>query len=485
MVLTVPEATTLHNQHPVCILDDDVRIRESMQALVRSAGHPVETFPSALAFLDHEREIRSEPSCLILDVNLPGLDGYQLQKKLQEEEKKVPIIFVTGHGDIPSSVRAIKAGAMEYFTKPFDPETLLEAVGRAVQQSAFWSAGRPRPHTSNLGIIGDSPSLRRILQEVEIVASTDVTVLIHGETGTGKELIARALHLKSGRPGAFIKMNCAAVPANLLESELMGHEKGSFTGAASRRIGRFEAAEDGTIFLDEIGELPLDLQPKILRLIQEREFERLGSNKTIRSNARLVAATNRDLGAMVAEHQFREDLFYRLNVFPIGLPPLREHREDVPELAQHFANAFTFRTGRYLEAIPAEFINRLCAHDWPGNIRELMNVVERAAILATHGVLPLSALVGLGASPALPRSRVEAAPSPRSTSTPARGAILGNASSERLEDIERHHILGVLEATNWVVGGPRGAAARLGMKRPTLIFRMKKLGIERSSREES
>jgi DNA-binding NtrC family response regulator len=466
MVSTVPGTAVLHHQHPVCILDDDARMRESMQALVRSAGHPVETFPSALDFLEHEREMASEPSCLILDVNLPGLDGYQLQNKLQEEENKVPIIFVTGHGDIPSSVRAIKAGAMEYFTKPFDPEILLGAVGRAVQRSALWSAGGPRPDGSNLGIIGDSPGLRRILQEVEIVASTDATVLIHGETGTGKELIARAIHLKSGRPGAFIKMNCAAVPANLLESELMGHQKGSFTGAASRRIGRFEAAQDGTIFLDEIGELPLDVQPKILRLIQEREFERLGSNKTIRSNARLVAATNRDLGAMVAEHRFREDLFYRLNVFPIELPPLRERREDVPELAQQFANAFTFRTGRHLEPIPAEFVNRLCAHDWPGNIRELMNVVERAAILATRGVLPLDALMGLGASPAPPRSRSEASPSPRSTWTPARKPVLASATSERLEDVERRHILAVLEATNWVVGGPRGAAARLGMKRP-------------------
>jgi DNA-binding NtrC family response regulator len=475
----------LNHQHPVCILDDDARMRESMQALVRSAGHPVETFPSALAFLEHERELPFEPSCLILDVNLPGLDGYQLQNKLKEEERQVPIIFVTGHGDIPSSVRAMKAGAMEYFTKPFDPETLLDAVGRAVRLSALSSAGGPRPSGSNLGIIGDSPGLRRILQEIEIVANTDATVLIYGETGTGKELIARAIHLKSGRPGAFIKMNCAAVPENLLESELMGHEKGSFTGAAFRRIGRFEAAQDGTIFLDEIGELPLDVQPKILRLLQEREFERLGGNKTIRSNARLLAATNRDLGTMVAEHRFREDLFYRLNVFPIELPPLRDRREDVPELAQQFANAFTFRTGRHLEPIPAEFIQRLCAHDWPGNIRELINVVERAAILATRGVLPLSALAGLGASPAPPRSRSETAPSLGSIWTPARKPVSGSATSDRLEDVERCHILAVLEATNWVVGGPRGAAARLGMKRPTLIFRMKKLGIEGSSRRAS
>ena len=355
---------------------------------------------------------------------------------------------------------------------------LLDAVGNAVQRSVLRSApDATRADRSDLGIIGGSVSLQRILEEVDIVAGTDATVLIHGETGTDKELIARAVHLRSGRRGAFVKMSCAAVPANLLESELMGHEKGAFTGAVSRRIGRFEAAQDGTIFLDEIGELPLELQPKVLRLIQERELERLGSNQTIRSNARLVAATNRDLRAMVAEHTFREDLFYRLNVFPVELPPLRERRDDVPELAQHFANAFVRRTGRHLEPISSEFMNRLCAHAWPGNIRELMNVVERAAILATNGVLPLSALGALGGSSSPPANRspsqIDRAP-----------ALESNVTSARLEDVDRRHILAVLAATNWVVGGPRGAAARLGMKRPTLIYRMKKLGIERSSRED-
>jgi DNA-binding NtrC family response regulator len=471
------------HRHPVCIVDDDAGMRESLQDLVRSAGHQVEAFPSATAFLEQGRE-EEEASCLILDVHLPGLDGYQLQRKLQEKDSRVPIIFVTAHGDIPSSVRAIKAGAMEYFTKPFDPETLLDAVGRAVQRSALRLHGGPRPHGSDLGIIGDSPSLRRILQEVEIVAGTDATVLIHGETGTGKELIARAIHIQSERRGAFVKTNCAAVPANLLESELMGHEKGAFTGAAGRRIGRFEAAQDGTIFLDEIGEMPLELQPKVLRLIQEREFERLGGNHTIRSNARLVAATNRDLRAMAAEHRFREDLFYRLNVFPIELPPLRERRDDIPQLAQHFARAFAFRTGRHLDPIPAEFIERLCAHEWPGNIRELMNVVERAAILATGGVLPLGALTGLGGGSCPPphsRSPDVLSPPQRPDRAPAPDSVRVSGSSDRLEDVERRHILSVLEVTNWVVGGPRGAAARLGMKRPTLIYRMKKLGIERSS----
>jgi DNA-binding NtrC family response regulator len=474
----------LHRPQPVCIVDDDAWMRDSMQDLVRSAGHMVETFQSATAFLEHERKMGAEPSCLILDVNLPGLDGFELQSKLHEHERRVPIIFVTGHGDIPGSVRAIKAGAMEYFTKPFDPETLLDAVERAVQRSAILSSRGPAQHGSNLGIIGSSQSLRAILREVEIVANTDATVLIYGETGTGKELIARAIHIQSGRRGPFVKMNCAAVPANLLESELMGHERGAFTGAASRRIGRFEAAQDGTIFLDEIGEMPLEVQPKVLRLIQEREFERLGSNQTIRSNARLVAATNRDLRAMASEHRFREDLFYRLNVFPIELPPLRERRDDVPALAQHFADAFAFRGGTHLEPIPAEFMSRLCEHDWPGNIRELMNVIERAAILATGGVLPLRALDALGRT-ARPASRPGdgSAPAGPTVSPPSDASPGGRPASVRLDDVDRQHILAVLEASNWVIGGPRGAATRLGMKRPTLIYRMKKLGIERTSRE--
>ena len=471
-----------HPQHPVCIVDDDAGMRESLQGLIRSAGHLVETFDSATKFLDRKRDAKAEPSCLILDVNLPGLDGFQLQRELRDHERAIPIIFVTGQGDIPSSVRAIKAGAMEYFTKPFDPTLLIDAVERAVQRSAFLSASEPRNDRSELGIIGRSPSLRRILHEVQIVAGTDATVLIQGETGTGKELIARAIHLQSERRGAFVKVNCAAVPASLLESELMGHEKGAFTGASARRIGRFEAAQDGTMFLDEIGELPLELQPKVLRLLQEREFERLGSNQTIRSNARVVAATNRDLRAMSAERQFREDLFYRLNVFPIELPSLRERREDIPELAKHFANASAFRTGRPLEPIPAEFMERLCAHDWPGNIRELVNVVERAAILATDGILPLSALAGLGDSPTAARSRSEPSPPPNARVAPTPEPVAAVVTSDRLADVDRRHILAVLEATNWMVGGPRGAAARLGMKRSTLIYRMKKLGIELNSR---
>src|SRR5271154_691061 len=306
------------------------------------------------------------------------------------------LAFVTAHREIPIPVRAIGARAMEDVAKPFDPDLVVTGVQSAVQRSELRADTPGDNDASGLGIIGRGARLRRVMQEVAKVATTDATVLVRGETGTGKELVARAVHIQSKRSGPFVKLNCAAVPANLLESELMGHEKGAFTGAFSRRIGRFEAAQNGTLFLDEVGEMPLELQPKLLRLLQEREFERLGSNQTIRSNARVIAATNRDLGAMVAQQRFREDLFYRLNVFPVELPPLRERRDDIPTLAQHFANAFSFRTGRHLELLSAEFLDRLCAHAWPGNIRELMNVVERAAILATNGSLPLSALGSLG-----------------------------------------------------------------------------------------
>src|SRR5882724_1065411 len=255
------------------------------------------------------------------------------------------------------------------------------------KEQAMLTNGVTRHDGAGLGIIGHGPSLRRILEEVEIVAKTDATVLITGDTGTGKELVAEAIHMRSGRPGAFVKVNCAAVPASLLESELMGHEKGAFTGALSRRIGRFEAAEDGTIFLDEIAEMPLEVQPKVLRLLQEREFERLGSNQTLRSNARIVVATNRDLQAMVAEHRFREDLFYRLNVFPIEVPPLRDRREDIPDLARHFASAFAKSSVRRMAPISDEVMALLCAQPWAGNVRELQNAMERAVIRAVDGVL--------------------------------------------------------------------------------------------------
>jgi formate hydrogenlyase transcriptional activator len=309
-------------------------------------------------------------------------------------------------------------------------------------------------------IVGDSAALKHVLRQVEIVAPTDSTVLIQGETGTGKELVARAIHNLSGRRGrTFVKLNCAAIPTGLLESELFGHEKGAFTGAIAQKIGRFELANGGTLFLDEVGDIPPDLQSKFLRVLQEQEFERLGSTRTIRVDIRLVAATNRDLAEMIAQNQFRSDLYYRLNVFPIMNPPLRERGDDIPALVHYFTRKFARRMNKAIDTIPTEAMTALSGYHWPGNIRELENFIERAVILSR------------GSSLAAPLTELRQR---RGASTESNGKPLST-----LEEAEREHIRQALQQANWLVGGPSGAAARLGMKRTTLQSRMAKLGIER------
>jgi transcriptional regulator with GAF, ATPase, and Fis domain len=311
-------------------------------------------------------------------------------------------------------------------------------------------------------VIGNSPALEAALEQVERVAPTDSTVLIQGETGTGKELIAHAIHNLSSRCGhSFIRLNCAAIPLDLLESELFGHERGAFTGAIAQKIGRFELADKGTLFLDEVGDIPLALQPKLLRVLQEQEFERLGSARTHQVNVRLVAATHRDLRDMVKRGEFRSDLYYRLNVFPVLLPPLRARREDIPALVAHFVEIFGRRMDKQIEDVPAETISALSSYEWPGNIRELQNLIERAVILSNGGVLP--------------------------NPLPAAGTqgVVTSAAATTLKDSERALILQTLEAVGWVIGGPKGAANRLGLKRTTLIKRMQKLGVSRPSRQSS
>ena len=332
----------------------------------------------------------------------------------------------------------------------------MAAYVEAFERSRFSDQGHnPRRFEQ---VVGKSPALESVFAEVEQVAPTDSTVLIQGETGTGKELIARAIHNISPRCGRqFIKLNCAAIPFDLLESELFGHEKGAFTGAIAQKVGRFELADKGTLFLDEVGDIPSALQPKLLRVLQEQEFERLGSTRTHRVDVRLVAATNRNLADMVKRREFRNDLYYRLNVFPILLPPLRARREDIPALVAHFVEIYGRRMGKQIEQIPPETMSALSSYQWPGNIRELQNFIERSVILSTGTVLrpPLAELK-------------------RSSETESMGAIT-------LEEAERNHIRKTLEHTKWVVAGPNGAAARLGMKRSTLYFRMQKLGISRSN----
>jgi len=309
-------------------------------------------------------------------------------------------------------------------------------------------------------IIGNSPALESVLEQVERVAPTSSTVLVQGETGTGKELIARAIHNLSSRCGRpFIKLNCAAIPFDLLESELFGHEKGAFTGAIAQKIGRFELADKGTLFLDEVGDIPLPLQPKLLRVLQEQEFERLGSGRTHQVDVRLVAATHRNLVDMVKRNEFRSDLYYRLSVFPIPLPPLRARREDIPALVENFVEIYARRMGKQIEHISPETMAALTSYQWPGNIRELQNFIERTVILTSGNVLepPLASL-----------------------RSPAEAESLGPIT---LEDAERDHIRKTLEQTRWVVSGPNGAAARLGIKRSTLYFRMQKLGISRTKKD--
>jgi formate hydrogenlyase transcriptional activator len=335
----------------------------------------------------------------------------------------------------------------------------IEALRDKLHQEKVYLEEEVRTEQNFGQIVGESATLRRVLMQVEAVAPTDSTVLVLGETGTGKELIARALHdLSPRRDRTFVKLNCAAIPTGLLESELFGHEKGAFTGAIAQKVGRFELAHRGTLFLDEVGDIPPELQPKLLRALQEQEFERLGSTRTVRVDVRLVAATNRDLAQMVADRQFRNDLYYRLNVFPVVLPPLRERREDIPMLARHFVQRFARRMGRRIESIPAPVMDALVHYPWPGNVRELENVVERAVILSP------------GPSLRIPLGDLR----PGATQAQGPGPELIT-----LADAEREHILGALHETGGVVGGPKGAAVRLGMKRSTLQKKMQKLGISR------
>jgi formate hydrogenlyase transcriptional activator len=325
----------------------------------------------------------------------------------------------------------------------------------------FASDNRDRSQRKFEQLVGNSPALESVLEQVERVAPTGSTVLIQGETGTGKELIARAIHNISSRCGrSFVKLNCAAIPLDLLESELFGHEKGAFTGAIAQKIGRFELADKGTLFLDEVADIPQALQPKLLRVLQEQEFERLGSTRTHQVDVRLVAATNRDLTRMVKRSEFRSDLYYRLNVFPLLLPPLRARREDIPALVAHFVEICGRRMGKQIERIPPETMSALTSYPWPGNIRELQNLIERAVILSNEGVLPNPLLTLL---------------------TAETEEVTQSARPTTLKDSERTLILHTLETVGWLVGGANGAAAKLGLKRTTLINKMKKLGITRPS----
>ena len=448
-------AKTADTRHPVCVVDDDASVREAVGSLLRSEGLKVETFGSAREFLASPR--RDPPSCLVLDVELPGLSGLDLQQELLKGNAQIPIIFLTGHGDIPMSVRAIKSGALDFLTKPVDADHLLGAIAKGIAQDhgALQSGG----------VVGTSQSWRDVLGQAAKVAPAETTVLLSGESGTGKEVVAHLIHRGSRRAeGPFVPLNCAALPEALLESELFGYEKGAFAGAVAARAGRLEQAAGGTLFLDEVGEMSPAVQAKFLRVLQEREFQRLGGTRMLKADVRVVAATNRDLQVAMTRGAFREDLYYRLHVFAIHLPPLRDRPEDILPLLEHFVQELgPVVLGRPAAGISREAREHFLAYAWPGNVRELRNAVERALILCEGGLinpehLPWHAEAARSAPQPLP-----------SVAEP----VVGNfpANGVDLEAMERTLIERALKQA----GQNKAKAARLlGLSRSKLYSRMER-----------
>ncbi len=447
----------------IYVVDDDLSVREAVGRLIRSAGLDVKTFATAQEILTNLG--KEMPSCLVLDIQLPDLDGFELQDELARKDMPVPIIFLTGHGDIPMSVRAIKAGAVDFLTKPFNDEYLLEAIRDVI--------GRPNgkgPRAESFGkIIGQSGACRRIISQVEVVAPTDATVLILGETGTGKELIAREIHQRSRRNDKpLVRVNCTSIPRELFESEFFGHAKGAFTGAIKDRAGRFEIAAGGTLFLDEVGEIPLELQSKLLRVLQEKCYERVGEDRTRQTDVRIIAATNRDLKKDIGAGHFREDLYYRLNVFPLQVPPLRERKGDITLLATHFVELLVKELGCPKPRLTRAGIEALESYEWPGNIRELRNVIERAAIFARGGALEFDLPVtGASVDPTSFRPQYSDGLDPE------------YLTESEMRRRERENLLAILQKTGWKIKGSDGAAELLGVKATTLVARIKKMGFNR------
>jgi DNA-binding NtrC family response regulator len=443
---------------PIYIVDDDSSVREAVGSLVRSAGWRAEVFASAQEFLAGRR--KDVPSCLVLDVHLPGLSGLDLQQELANSDCEMPIIFLTGQGDIPMAVQAMKAGALEFLTKPVSDEVLLAAIHRGIaRQQRGREAGSGAK--SGLGqIVGASAALNVVRNQIKIVGPSESTVLILGETGTGKELVAQAIHERSHRSKKpFVKVNCAAIPRDLIASELFGHEKGAYTGALQRHPGRFELAEGGTIFLDEVGDLPAETQIALLRVLQEREFERLGGSQVIRADVRVIAATNRDLRAAIAAGSFRSDLFYRLNVFPIRVPALRERKEDIPLLVEHFLQHYASRAGKNISNVSEDTLELLKSYSWPGNIRELQNVIECSVILCQTEDLAID-------ESCLAQESVQPSQAYRSI--------------DEKSASERSAIETALAETRGRVAGSSGAAAKLGVPPSTLESKIRSLKINKS-----
>ena len=453
----------------VLVIDDDPSIRDYLHTLATRQGYGVHTATdgeSALAGLD-----RTRPDLITLDTVLPGMDGLETLRRIKQRIPEVPVIMLSGHGQARTIVEAMRLGATDFLRKPFEVEELELAFKKALENRALEEEvkhlrGRVRSEVDALLLGGDNPKMREVREIIEQVADTDITVLIRGESGTGKELVARAIHDRSPRQSRpLIKVNCSAVPDTLFESEFFGHVKGAFTGALADRPGRFEMADRGTLFLDEIGEVPLSMQAKLLRVLQEGEFERVGDTRTRTVDVRIIAATNRDLKHEIEAGRFRQDLYYRLSVFPVHIPPLRERREDIPKLALHFITQSARRMNRRVPRVTQAMLSQLAAHDWPGNVRELQNVVERAVILSQGSSL-----------------RIHLQPSPAresNTLLPPISSAARLTTREELKRQERENIVQALRLTKGKIFGSDGAAVLLGMKPTTLASRIKALRIKK------
>jgi DNA-binding NtrC family response regulator len=449
---------------PVYVVDDDVSVREAVGRLVRSGGWPVETFASAQEFL--ASPWAGVSSCLILDVQLPGLSGLDLQERLAKSGARISIVFLTGHGDIPTSVRAIKAGAVEFLTKPYADADLLAAIEQGLAILARHEAeGRGRAERLDASVrsaaagrdggrpaLGQSAEWKSVLRKATQVAATEATVLLQGESGTGKEVVARFIHRASPRKaGPFVAINCAALPDHLLESELFGYERGAFTGAQNPKPGQIELAAGGVLFLDEVTEMSAAAQAKLLRVLQEREFQRLGGTRLVKANVRVIAATNRELRDAVARGAFREDLYYRLQVFDIHMPPLRERARDIPLLVEAFLQDIGKAIGRPRTVLTPEASAQLAKYPWPGNVRELRNVLERAAILCDEGPI-----------------------TPDHLSLHAAPMSVAQTPTTDLREAERRAIENALRETD---GNKAKTARRLGLTRTQLYVRLRKYDI--------
>jgi len=439
----------------ILVVDDEAIVRESLRDWLSDVGYQAltaEDGPQALEILEKEK-----PGIVIADLVMPGMDGIELMKRAKDMLPNVEVIIITAYGSIPTAISAIREGAYDYIEKPFCPERaelliekLVERQGLIEENLSLHQRLEERYRFEN--IIAKSPKMQQVIEVIKIVAKSNATILITGDSGTGKELVARAIHSQSHRRGKpFVAVSCAALPESLLESELFGHEKGAFTGAYSQKKGKFEIANRGTLFLDEIGEMSANIQVHLLRVLEEKEFTRVGGNELIKVDVRVISATNKDIKKAVADGEFREDLYYRLNVVPVELPPLRERKEDIPLLAQHFLGKFTAENQKEITGFSPEATDFLLKCDWPGNVRELENAIERAVILAKN-------------------SCIEVADLPQESRLLAHSAPLG----ESLREVEKNHILNILGET----GGNHSEAARiLGISRATLYNKIRAYGL--------